>query len=73
MGGEVPIEVPDDKVSVRPADLTRDVKSLVSYGVGCMFGRYSIDVPGLILADGVKANYGKAEFAGALRKVAGLS
>lgn len=49
--GEVPIEVPDDKVSVRRADLVCDVKSLISYGVGCIFGRYSLDKPGLVLAD----------------------
>lgn len=49
--GEVPIEVPDDKVSVRRFDLGREVRSLVSYGVGCMFGRYSIDRDGLVLAD----------------------
>lgn len=51
MENEVPIEVPDDKVSVRRADLVRDVKSLVSYGVGCIMGRYSTFAPGLILAD----------------------
>lgn len=51
MEGEVPIEVPEDKVSVRRADLVRDVKSLVSYGVGCIMGRYSTFSPGLILAD----------------------
>lgn len=51
MEGEVPIEVPEDKVSVRRADLVRDVKSLVSYGVGCIMGRYSTFAPGLILAD----------------------
>lgn len=51
MEGEVPIEVPDDKVSVRRANLVRDVKSLVSYGVGCIMGRYSMFAPGLILAD----------------------
>lgn len=51
MEGEVPIEVPDDKVSARRADLVRDVKSLISYGVGCIMGRYSIFAPGLILAD----------------------
>ncbi|WP_322354125.1 BREX-1 system adenine-specific DNA-methyltransferase PglX [Paratractidigestivibacter sp.] len=51
MEGEVPIEVPDDKVSVRRADLVRDVKSLVSYGVGCIFGRYSTYKKGLVLAD----------------------
>jgi hypothetical protein len=27
------------------------VHDLVSFGIGCMFGRYSLDVPGLILAD----------------------
>lgn len=51
MEGEVPIEVPDDKVSVRLADLGRDIRGLVSYGIGCMFGRYSLDEPGFILAD----------------------
>lgn len=51
MEGEVPIEVPDDKVSVRRANLVRDVKSLISYGVGCIMGRYSTFAPGLILAD----------------------
>jgi hypothetical protein len=51
MEGEVPIEVPDGKVSVRLADELRDVKSLISYGIGCIFGRYSTDKPGLILAD----------------------
>lgn len=51
MEGEVPVEVPDDKVSVRLADRERDVKSLVSYAVGCMMGRYSLDVDGLVLAD----------------------
>ena len=51
MEGEAPIEVSDDKISVRRADLVRDVKSLVSYGVGCIMGRYSTFAPGLILAD----------------------
>ena len=51
MEGEVAIEVPDDKVSVRLADKERDIKSLISYGVGCIFGRYSTDEPGLILAN----------------------
>ena len=51
MEGEVPIEVEDDKVSVRRADLGRDVRSLISYAVGCMFGRYSLDIPGLVLAN----------------------
>ena len=51
MEGEVPIEVPADKVSVRLANLGRDVRSLVSYAVGCIMGRYSLDKPGLMLAN----------------------
>ena len=27
------------------------VRDLISYGVGCLFGRYSIDAPGLVIAD----------------------
>ncbi|MCH5164333.1 MAG: BREX-1 system adenine-specific DNA-methyltransferase PglX [Clostridiales bacterium] len=42
------VEVKD--VTVRKADLQREIKSLISYAVGCMFGRYSLDVEGLILA-----------------------
>ena len=34
------------------ADPGRDMRSLISYAVGCMFGRYSVDVPGLLDADG---------------------
>ena len=51
MEGEVPIEVPDDRVSVRLADRARDARSLVSYGIGCLLGRYSTYGEGLVLAD----------------------
>lgn len=47
---ELTPEVEDKDVTVRRADLTRDIKSLVSYAVGCMFGRYSLDVEGLAYA-----------------------
>ena len=43
-------EVEDKDVTVRKADLGRDIRSFISYAVGCMFGRYSLDEPGLILA-----------------------
>lgn len=39
-------------ISVKRASIQRDVKSLISYAVGCMFGRYSLDVPGLAYAGG---------------------
>ena len=44
--------VEDKDVTVRKADLTKDIKSLISYAVGCMFGRYSLDVQGLAYAGG---------------------
>lgn len=44
--------VEDKDVTVRQADLVRDVKSFISYAVGCMFGRYSLDKEGLIFAGG---------------------
>lgn len=63
---EVPCDVPIERVSLKrnpafaypkntPAErdelVTRDiVKEIISYAVGCMFGRYSLDRPGLILA-----------------------
>lgn len=44
--------VEDKDVTVRKADLNRDIKSFISYAVGCMFGRYSLDVEGLAYAGG---------------------
>ena len=39
-------------VEEREAMLLEDtMKEFISYGVGCMFGRYSLDKPGLILAN----------------------
>lgn len=49
---ELTPEVEDKDVTVRKADWQRDIKSLLSYAVGCMFGRYSLDVEGLAYAGG---------------------
>lgn len=47
---ELTPEVPDGQITIRRADLDRDIRSLISYAVGCMMGRYSLDKPGLIHA-----------------------
>lgn len=47
---ELTPEVEDKDVTVRKADLGRDIRSFISYAVGCMFGRYSIDKDGLMVA-----------------------
>ncbi len=49
---ELTPEVEDKDITVRKADLGRDIRSLISYAVGCMFGRYSLDVEGLAYAGG---------------------
>lgn len=52
LADELTPEVEDKDVTVRRADLPRDIRSLISYAVGCMFGRYSLDTPGLAYAGG---------------------
>jgi len=49
---ELTPEVEDKDVTVRRADLGRDIRSFISYAVGCMFGRYSLDETGLVFAGG---------------------
>ena len=49
---ELTPEVEDKDVTVRKADLQREIKSLISYAVGCMFGRYSVNAEGLQFAGG---------------------
>ena len=49
---ELTPEIEENDVSVRKADLGRDIRSFISYAVGCMFGRYSLDVDGLAYAGG---------------------
>ena len=57
---ELTPEVEDKDVTVRKADLGRDIRSFISYAVGCMFGRYSIYRDGLVYAGG-KWNYNAYE------------
>lgn len=43
LSSELGYEVESSKISIKKADLNREIKSLISYAVGCLFGRYSID------------------------------
>ena len=49
---ELTPEVEERDVTVRKAELQREIKSLISYAIGCIFGRYSLDVEGLCYAGG---------------------
>lgn len=47
---ELPSEVPESQISLARADRDKDCQRLMSYAIGCMMGRYSLDEPGLIYA-----------------------
>ena len=49
---ELTPKVEDKDVTVRKADLSREIRSFISYAVGCMFGRYSPYKEGLFYAGG---------------------
>src|SRR5206468_1672003 len=42
--------VPDEAVTIRQPDDAEHIKRMISYAVGCMMGRYSLDKPGLVYA-----------------------
>jgi len=48
---ELAPEVPADQITLARADRRKDVVAFLSYSIGCMMGRYSLEQPGLILAD----------------------
>jgi type II restriction/modification system DNA methylase subunit YeeA len=47
---ELSPEVPEDQITLARADREKDCQRLISYAIGCMMGRYSLDEPGLIYA-----------------------
>ena len=45
-------ESQESDITLRKADLEEDIRSFILYAVGCMFGRYSLDVEGIAYAGG---------------------
>lgn len=45
--------VEEKDVTLRRVDLEKDIKNLISYAVGCMLGRFSLDCEGLAYAGGI--------------------
>lgn len=50
---EFTFDVEEKDVTIRKANLEREIKSFISYSIGCMFGRYSLNEEGLIYAGGI--------------------
>jgi hypothetical protein len=51
LADELKPDVPEEQITLARADERKDMAGFLSYAVGCMMGRYSLDKPGLILAD----------------------
>lgn len=51
LAGELSPEVPEEQITLARPNARADVAAFLSYAVGCMMGRYSLDTPGLILAN----------------------
>ena len=52
LDNEFTSSIEDKIITIHKADLKRDIKNLISYAVGCMLGRYSLDADGLVYAGG---------------------
>jgi len=55
-------EVTDDQITLARADREKDSVSLISYAIGCMMGRYSLDESGLIYAHSGNINFDPSRF-----------
>ena len=60
---ELSPEVPEDQITLAHADREADIRRLVSYAVGCMMGRYSLDRPGLVYAESGNVGFDPSAYA----------
>lgn len=59
---ELSPEVPLEQITLMRADAEKDVRRLLSYFIGCLMGRYSLDAPGLIYADAGGAGFDASRY-----------
>jgi hypothetical protein len=59
---ELSPEVPESQITLARADREKDCQRLVSYAIGCMMGRYSLDAPGLIYAHAGNASFDPSRY-----------
>lgn len=59
---ELTADVDIETLAITSLDATSEIKKIISYAVGCMFGRYSIGKPGIVFAGGLfeKSQYDSA-------------
>ena len=52
LADDVSTEISDADITIARANLTKDVRSFMSYFIGCVVGRYSLDIGGIAFAGG---------------------
>jgi hypothetical protein len=55
-------DVSVNEITLLQADRQKDCQRLVSYAIGCMMGRYSLDAPGVIYADARNVGFDEARY-----------
>jgi hypothetical protein len=60
---ELSPEVPESQITLARADREKDCQRLISYAIGCMMGRYSLDAPGLIYANAGNVGFDASRYA----------
>jgi type II restriction/modification system DNA methylase subunit YeeA len=59
---ELSPEVPDEHITLYRPNREEDIKKLISYAVGCVMGRYSLDMSGLIYAHGGNVGFDPSQY-----------
>ena len=59
---ELSPEVPDGQITLYRPNREEDIKRLISYAIGCTMGRYSLDKPGLIYAQGGNVGFDPSQY-----------
>ncbi len=59
---ELTPEAPDEQITLHRPDREEDIKRLLSYAIGCMMGRYSLDKPGLIYAHSGNQGFAPSQY-----------
>jgi type II restriction/modification system DNA methylase subunit YeeA len=59
---ELSPEVPEDQVTLYRPNREEDAKRLISYAIGCIMGRYSLDKPGLIYAHAGNQDFDESQY-----------
>ena len=62
LDGELTADVLEDQITLYRPNREEDIQRLISYSIGCMMGRYSLDKPGLIYAHGRSEGFDSSQY-----------